>query len=92
MDTFIIDSSESNRTLAIAKRITEAASRKVWCVLSLNLISTSYGWTVRSFVFPKTIVVNTHDQQIEAIAVGLSVQKMDSNAMEEDCLVRREKI
>jgi len=62
MDTFIIDSSESNRKLAIAKRITEAVPRKVWCVLSLNSISTSYGWTVRSCVFPKTIVVNTHDQ------------------------------
>ena len=62
MDMFIIDSSECNRKLAIAKRITEAASRKVRCVLSLNSISTSYGWTVRSCVFQKTIVVNTHDQ------------------------------
>ena len=62
MDTFIIGSSESNRKLAIAKRITEAASRKVWCVHSLNSISTSYGWTVWSCVFPKTIVANTHDQ------------------------------
>ena len=62
MDKFIIDSSESYRKLAIAKRITEAASRKVWCVLSLNSISTWYGWTVWSCVFPKTIVVNTHNQ------------------------------
>ena len=56
MDTFIIDSSESNRKLAIAKRITEAASRKVWCVLSLNSIS------MAGLFGPKTIVVNTHDQ------------------------------
>jgi len=41
-------------------------------------------------VFPKTTPVNT--QQIEAIAVGLPTQKMDSAAMEEHSLVRREKI